>query len=178
MAAVIVEDGTGLVNATSLVSESDLTAYASARGVDLAGENLSILLVKAMDYLILRESELQGTRSEKDQALPFPRTGLTILCQAQTGSVIPVQAKQAQMQTALEVFAKKDVSPSVMSAPVEREKVDIIERKFMTPRQMSNRPDGSIFTPIMPKVEALLYPLLRGNECPGGAGQLLKLVRA
>ncbi len=48
--AIVVEDGTQVAGANSYVSESDLTTYASDRGVALS-ETESVLIIKAMDYL-------------------------------------------------------------------------------------------------------------------------------
>lgn len=178
--ALVIESGSGLQNASSFVTVAELEAFAQARGVKLptTEEAKEVLLIKGVDYLILREPEFQGLRTEDDQALPFPRSGLTIHCKSFPDSLIPPQVKLAQMQAALEaVKAKKGLSPAFLSPPVAREKADVVERQYMTPRQMSTRPDGSVFQPLFPQIDAHLFPLLRGNECPK-KGEYLKLVRA
>ena len=70
--ALVVEDGTGLANATSFVSRADYIAFAVARGVTIADDEAAdVELVKAMDYLLTRC--YRGDAKTGDQALPFPR---------------------------------------------------------------------------------------------------------
>lgn len=177
--ALVIEDGSGLPDASSFATVAELEAFALARGITLPAEEADkeVLLVKGADYLILRESEFQGARTKDNQALPFPRESLVINCKAFPDDAIPAHVKLAQMQAAVEASkAKNGLSPAFLTAPVVKEKVDVVERQYMTPRQMSTRPDGSVFQPLFPQIDAYLFPLLRGNECPG-KGQYLKLER-
>lgn len=177
--ALVIETGEGLPDASSFVSVAELEAFASARSITLPATEAAkeVLLVQAADYLILREPSFQGTRTKDDQALPFPRSGLVISCKDVADDVIPVSVKKAQMQAAVEANkVKNGLSPAFLTPPVLREKVDVVDRQYMTPRQMSTRPDGSVFQPIFPQIDAYLFPVLRGNECPG-KGPFLKLER-
>lgn len=179
--ALIIEDGTGKSDAQSYVTVTELRAFATMRGVTLPPEEASVevLLVKASDYLLSLESEYQGHRVNSDQALSFPRTGLTINCEPFADDAIPLAVKNAQMQAAIEASSGVDLSPSTTKYPLYREKIEgAVERQFMTPRQLSTTPDGSFFTPSFPKVDAFIFPVLRGNECPGAnEGAWLKAVR-
>ncbi len=75
MAAIIVEDGSGLANSNSYVSEADLGTYVTDRGVTLSGTP-AILLIQAMDYIELQR--YKGTKGTNDQALQWPRYGVFI----------------------------------------------------------------------------------------------------
>lgn len=173
---IIIEDGTGKIDANSFVTAQQLEDFATLRGISLP-ESVDALLVKSAEYLGTRESEFQGSRVNFDQALSFPRKGLTINCEEFPEDEIPVQVIRAQLQAALEVFEHEDLTPSYTEPPVLREKVDIVERQFMTPRQLSLRPYGESFVPEYPKVDAQLFFVLKGNECPGESPMRLSLVR-
>lgn len=168
--ALIIEDGTGKEDSQSYVTAAELRTFATLRGVTLPVDDSEVepLLVMGLDYLGTYEGNLQGRRKNPAQALSFPRVGLTVNCAPYADDKIPQAVKNAQMQAALEIFAgTTDLNPSTTTFPVYREKVDSIERQFMTPRQLSTTPDGSGFTPIYPKIDSFMFPVLQGNECPG-----------
>src|SRR5690606_27567583 len=174
---LIIEDGSGKENSNSYTSVQELEAFAALRGVALPSSKEE-LLVKAADYISFREPEFQGSRKNPVQALAFPRKGLTINCEAFPDDQIPPQVKKAQLQAALEIVKHQDLSPSQMNSPVHRERVEgAVDRTFMTPRQLSTRPDGSGFTPRFPKIDAYLFFVLKGNECPADQTPRVRLVR-
>jgi len=179
--ALIIEDGTGIEDANSYVTLAEFIDFASLRGVTLPVEasDQEILLIKASDYLLMFEGDYQGKRKSSTQALSFPRLGLIINCDPYADDKIPQAVKNAQMQAGLEASKGVDLSPSTVKYPVYREKIEeAVERQFMTPRQLSTTPDGSFFSPEFPKVDAFIFPVLRGNECPGTeSGAWLKAVR-
>lgn len=75
---MIVEDGTGLVDADSFISVEFATQYLSARGISWGVEEESekeILCIKASDF-INSSFRWNGIKSTSEQALEFPRTGL------------------------------------------------------------------------------------------------------
>lgn len=176
MANIIIEHGEGKENANSFVTEDELRDFATLRGVALP-DSVDDLLVKSADFLTIREPEFQGSRKKPEQALSFPRKGLTINCEPFPDDKIPPQVKKAQLQAVLEILEHEDLSPGLLEPPVLREKAAIVERQFMTPRQTSLRPYGESFQPEFPKVEAHLFFVLKGNECPGAPGLSLRLVR-
>lgn len=73
--AIIVEDGSNVANANSYGDTAGLTAYATLRGITIAGDP-EVLLIKAMD--VLEGETWNGYRSNSDQALSFPRYGICI----------------------------------------------------------------------------------------------------
>lgn len=173
--ALIVEDGTGSSTAQSYVSEEEVRAYAEARGVTLpdGDEAISPMLISAVDYIEAQRARFQGTKTRPGiQALQWPRTGVTLDCSyLLPDDVIPVELKNAQMALALEVFAGNPLMPSSNGRVVKREKVDVIEREFMTASDLGL--DG-LSTPSFPAVDALLAPLFAA--C-GPKGMRVKTVR-
>lgn len=157
--ALVVEDGTGLANATSFVARSDYIAYAAARGVVVADEDASdIELVKAIDFLMTKC--WKGTPTVDGQALPFPRhvenfDGTL----AYPDDAVPTPIKRAQMDAALAVRSGFDLMPVVAGGSVvKREKLGPIETEYE---------EGSAYnTTTLPTVAAAIAPY----ECGQGAG--------
>lgn len=171
---LIVEDGSGVEDANSYVSEGDFIAYAEGLGFEIGTpDDVVPALLKAAQYLEIKpRADYQGRKTSSLQSMQWPRRGVTIDCEPFPSDQIPKELVQAQMELAmialqddfLELFKNTD------GYPAYRVKVDVIEEQYMTPRQLSTRPDGSIAQPQYPKVDGLLFPLLIGNECPGGGG--------
>lgn len=172
--ALIVEDGTGMANSNTYVDEQQARDYADARGIELPADDADVgaMLISAMDYLEAQRARYQGSKTHPGvQALQWPRTGVILDCSYQLpDNVIPVELKNAQMQLALEVFAGNTLMPSSDGRVVKREKVDVIEREFMTGSDLGT---GGLPSPSFPAVDALLAPLF--NACGGGFG--LRTVR-
>lgn len=174
-AALVVEDGSAKDDANTYVDESTFQAYCEDLGFQIdEPDNVAAVLLKAAQYLnIVPRAEYQGRKVSPTQGMQWPRRGVTIDCVEFPETKIPKELIQAQMELAiialqddfLELFKNTD------GYPVYRVKVDVIEEQYMTPRQLSTRPDGSIQQPQYPKVDGLLFPLLIGNECPGGGGK-------
>lgn len=172
---LVVEDGSSKSDSNTYVSEDTFVAYAESLGFELVSpDDVVPALLKAAQYLEIKpRSEYQGRKTSSAQAMQWPRRGVTIDCEPFPADEIPKELIQAQMELAfialqddfLELFKNSD------GYPVYRVKVDVIEEQYMTPRQLSTRPDGSIQQPQYPKVDGLLFPLLIGNECPGGGGK-------
>lgn len=115
------------VGTNSYVTEAELTTYATDRGETITGD-LSVLLIKAMDYIETRR--YIGVKTDFDQALQWPRE----VCTGQYGceidnQVVPQDIKDAQMVAALIVDGGDDLQPTVDRA-TKREKVDVIEVEY------------------------------------------------
>ena len=78
--AFVVEDGTGLSDATSFASVAELKAYLDDRGRDrssFSDTQIQQALIRASDYIETRwRVRFKGRRLSADQALSFPRIGL------------------------------------------------------------------------------------------------------
>ena len=79
--SLLVEDGSGVVGAVSLVGEDYLIDYLSSRGLDYDSTESSVwkgILVRASDYLTFAyASRLAGLPLKDEQFLVFPRKYLT-----------------------------------------------------------------------------------------------------
>lgn len=108
--AIVVEDGTGVANANSYVSEADLTAYATSRGITLTGDEEE-LLIKAMDYI--ESLSYIGIRWTRDQALQWPRVDVLIDGYYQDVDDIPRELKNGQMETAIAIDQGNDPQSAI-----------------------------------------------------------------
>lgn len=132
------------VGVNSYVTEAELTAYATARGITIAGDT-GVLLIKAMDYIETRR--FIGQKASITQALQWPRivceqyglnrpNGYTFYpsiydtyCEFDN-TTVPQGIKNAQMIAALLIDGGNDLQPTVGRA-VKREKVDVLEVEYM-----------------------------------------------
>lgn len=137
---LIVEDGTGLVDAESYISVADATAYHAKRGnagwanvIDDATRET--LLIKATDYMVAAyRNRWAGTRKTPTQALDFPRynvpiqdSGLVYMSFV-SPNVVPNQVRFACAELALRAI-DGDLMPD-LTQTVIREKVDVIEVEY------------------------------------------------
>lgn len=148
--AIIVEDGTIVAGANSYVSEADLTAYSTARGITLTGAT-ETLLIQSMDYI--ESQNYLGVKLTQDQSLQWPRSGVYIDGYYNPNDNIPTELKDAEMAAAVAI--DQGNSPqAVIERGVKKEKVDVIETEYM---------DNAVSNPIDPKITAMLKKLLAGG---------------
>lgn len=102
---IIIEDGTGVLSANSYVTEAELTDYATLRGITLTATPES-LLHRAMDYVELQS--YQGAKTNADQSLQWPRTGVYIDGTLQASDSIPDLVKELQIRVAIDIDAGQD----------------------------------------------------------------------
>ena len=126
--AFIVEDGTGLPNATSYASVAEFDAYWTDRGdtdlVALSTPVKEVALILGTDWTDLK-FRWRGTKKEADpgileQALEWPREGVTdihTLAILDEDSV-PVQIKNGTIEAAA-VATSADIFPNVLKATAE-----------------------------------------------------------
>lgn len=156
MATIVVEDGTGTNSAAnSYVSESDLTTYATDRGITLTA-TAPVLLIKSMDYL--ESLQYNGVKLLEDQPLQWPRMGVYIGVNLLDKNTIPKNLKNAQLATAVAIDQGQDPLAPIARA-TKREKVDVIEVEYM---------DGSAPYVINRTIMASLSNLL-ANGAGGGS---------
>lgn len=134
--ALVVEDGTGKVDADSYVSVADADTYHAARGhtdwVAATSDNRSIALRVATDYLD-SAYEFKGVRSNDIQALEWPRAGasdgdgFTIASDA-----MPRRLINATAEAALLVVQGEELTPNLERGGQiykQREKVGPLEEE-------------------------------------------------
>jgi len=139
-----------VVGTNSYVTEAQLTAYASARGVTIAGQG-SVLLTLAMDYL--ESLNYIGEKTTQTQSLQWPRMSAFVDNNLLDKSVVPEAIKNAQMATAISI--DQGVDPlSDLSPAVKREKADVVEVEYQ---------DGAQATVISRRINAQLRKYLRAG---------------
>lgn len=154
VSAVVVEDGTGIAGANSVVSEAEYIQYAANRGVTVAaGDAAKIQLYSAMTYLETFRGQYVGTIVDPLQSLSWPRTDVVIAGYEFPDNTIPAQLKNAQMQLALYAASGIDLNPAVSGSMVIREKVGPIETDYA----QGVRTDGQ---PYFPLIDNMLADLL------------------
>lgn len=135
-------------------TEAELTAYAAARGITIAGLP-AVLLTQAMDYLATLEDRWQGMRTSPTQALAWPRTGVYVYGSMLADDAIPQSLIDAQCRLAIEADEGTPLLPTVPAGgkgSVIREKVDVVE--------VSYHPGYNNSQPIFVAVNGLLKPLM------------------
>lgn len=159
-----VEDGTGLANADSLVTVSEVRAFALARGATVSNDDavLEPQIRLAHDYLAAIEPSLQGSRAVAGQALPFPRKCVVLFGSKIDKTSIPTQVKNAIAQLVIESIAQ-DLMPVFDGRQVTQEVVGPISTTYAA---------GSSATPTFPRVDTFLQPLMSNDS-----GMPLTLVR-
>ena len=120
-----IEDGTGVTGATSYVTRVEYIAYAAAQGTTIPDTVASDQeLVKAARFIDSIEDRLQGERVLRDQALAFPRRGLSTEGWTWEYTEIPTQLETAQMELALYFHAGKDPYNPDQNKITSRERVE------------------------------------------------------
>lgn len=117
--SLIVENGSIVDNANSLVTRAEFIAYASLIGTTIVDdEDADVLLIKAMKFIDAHESKLKGIKTERDQSLSFPRYNLRINGWSWNTDEIPTEAKDCQMELALELNSGTDLyNPTFSKGP-------------------------------------------------------------
>jgi hypothetical protein len=163
---LIIEDGSGVANATCYGVDDAATTldaarrFASDRGVVLSDDDAAITayLLKAMDYIESREDEFVGERTDVDQSLSWPRKCVI----KRDGSAfpddeIPQSLLNALYQLCIEQFNGVALMPTTDNAGnggfVIKEKVDVLETTY-------SEKIGTTRDPIMPAVEAWLKSIV------------------
>lgn len=146
---IIVEDGSIVSNANSYVTIAELEAYATARGVTITSAELQ--LTKSMDYI--ERLSFIGVKSTQDQSLQWPRYNVIIDGYYLDSNVIPNELKNAQIETAMSIFAGTDPL-----ADIPRQK------KSATVGAVSVEYQGTQSTTIVRKINTALSKLLVSNN--------------
>ena len=152
--ALIVEDGTGKVDAQSYASVATLEAYAALYGVTLAAADQAakeVLLVKAM--LFIESQSFKGDKATEAQALQYPRYNVIIDNFLVAGDVIPNLLINALCETAISIAAGTNPMDDI-SRVVTREKIGALEFEYKK---------GGRVTTYIQKAESLLSKLVHSH---------------
>lgn len=157
--ALIVEDGSGVPDANSYRDETDLLAYAAARGVTLT--DVEVKAIKAMDYIESFREQFQGAKTDPLQSLQWPRAGVAIDCVAIADDFMPVELGDAQAQLMMALEDGIELVPNVEGGQFAiREKVGPLEVAYSDSVNVSQQPKFRV-------VDQLLAPLF--TACGTGA---------
>ena len=128
---LIIEDGSIVANANSVVTEAEYIAYTGDRGLTIGADTATREkeLILAMDYLTSIESRFKGTRVESDQSLLYPRRNVIIFGDLFDQDAIPIQLKNAQIEAAAEANGQKLLTNEA-NQNIQSQKVDVIEQSF------------------------------------------------
>jgi len=145
------------VGTNSYASEAELTAYATDRGVTIAGDE-TVLLIKAMDWL--EGYIFVGVKGANSQPLKWPRirTGLSddVLYDAND---VPLDIKQAQMACAL-IYDQGGDPLATIGRAKKRVKVDVIETEYA---------DNAVSNPIYPVLNLLIAQFINQSQSGGAS---------
>ncbi|URA06921.1 virion structural protein [Xanthomonas phage Pfeifenkraut] len=168
---IIVEDGTEVADANAYVDVAAVRAYAEQRGVTLPAddEEVAAMIIKATDYLESFACKYQGRKTDCDQSLQWPRTGVVMCCADYPSNQIPKQLKSAQCAAILIQNEGLVLQPNVTAADyVIEETVGPITTKYANPIQAGI---SAQFTAL----DSLLEPLFFAS-C-GQVGLALRTIR-
>lgn len=154
--AIIVEDGSIVDGANSYVTEAELVAYASARGITLVG-NTEQLLIIAMDYI--ESLDYKGIKRKEEQPLQWPRFDVVVDGYYLDIDEIPKLLKEGLMETAIATDAGNDPAQDV-PRETRKEKVGPLEVEYAT---------GSSALTIVRRINNKLYKLLKSGGTSGGS---------
>ncbi|MBW4192229.1 hypothetical protein JW309_07945 [Enterobacter bugandensis] len=140
-------------DANSYASEEDLASFAAIRGIELP-DNLTPLLIKAMDYL--EGLDWGGSKTDPRQPLAWPRANVILDGHDFLPDQVPRQVITAQCMLAIEAV-DGDLLSSVREAAVKTERVEgAVTMTYAVA-------DGEVFTPTYPAVMAILGDLAGGR---------------
>lgn len=154
--SLTIEDGTGVAGANSYASLVNLRAYATARGIALSATDseLEIHAIKAMDYIESFRTKFQGSKTDSAQSLQWPRSDVYIDGYEFESNLIPADLVNAQCACVIELHNGVDLMPT-------RKDTREVIRDKTGPMETEWAPGSGSAMPALPKVDALLQPLLK-----------------
>lgn len=151
--ALIIEDGSIVVGAQSVVTAAEMLTYANLRGLTVPSveADREKLLILAMDYLKSIENRMKGTRTDVDQELPEPRQNVWLFGETFDANTIPEEYKNAQIEAAIAANTQS-LLLNESSQNVKKEKLDVLEIEYVD--------GGSWSIARLDRVNAAIEPLL------------------
>lgn len=170
--ALIIEDGSVILNADSFLSVIDARALAENYGIELPVDDTEAEVLLRQGYLALlpREYTLQGSRVSADQTGIYPRAGVYNNCFAVASDAIPSEIKMAQL------YASDGINSGASTNNVDTgEKLSGFNVDGVYSETYQNGSSSSTNATIQGVVNSL-YPLTKAgfaaSPCGGGTGGL------
>ena len=123
--ALIIENGTAVLNSDSYVTRVEYIAYALAIGVTIADDVAAdIQLIESAQFIESHDSNLKGYRLNRDQSMAWPRGLVETDGWLWNSDEIPRNLRLAQMAIALDLNSGVDLyNPQ----PIRTRKKELIE---------------------------------------------------
>lgn len=137
--------------------DTDLTAYATARGVTLSGDP-AVLLTRALDWLELQP--FSGAKTDHLQALQWPRTGVAGVADDE----VPDNIKTAQLVAAMIYDAGGDPLAAIGPRVTQETVFGAVSVSYS---------DNGPLTTLYPQLQMLLRGLVGGNSSVSSANQFV-----
>ena len=155
--ALIIENGNQIPGANSFVTDEEYTAYATSKGLTVAATPVlrEVDLLAGMDYILGKESMLQGYRVSSTQAVMFPRVGVYVHGYIVNSDVIHVNVKNSQMEAAAYNTSGTLLNNSTTNN-AKSEKVDVLEVEYFG--------GGKRNTVNLQRVNVYLKPLMEDTN--------------
>lgn len=137
--ALIVEDGQALEDAQSFASVADFDAYCTANALvmDPAPDEAAkeLLLARGTRYIeLLYSQRMKGMKLTKEQALSYPRSGVSIDGFDVAEDEIPQQLIDAVCEAAYRYFSGELIEDIDANAGnIKREKIGPLETEYFAP---------------------------------------------
>lgn len=156
--ALVIEDGSSVANATSYIDVDYLRAYAEARGREVPADDADIEphIIRAMDRIEARLSDLKGRFTYDGQTLAFPRYGMFLFGRQYPFpyNEVPPNILKAQAEYTLASLAGNELMPTRADGAIKRDKVGPIETEYF---------EAAPYAPVVQAAEELLAPFLAHN---------------
>ncbi|MDB9741453.1 hypothetical protein OAB00_01220 [Akkermansiaceae bacterium] len=170
-----VEDGTIVDFANSFCTVEDARSFADSRGLTLPTDDTQVeqFLVQATDFISTLESRFQGTRSDVNQELSFPRDNIEIYGNDASG-LIPTLLKHATARLAYDVSTGVDLQATTTGQSVLEEGVGALRVKYVDQSAVTGSADAEArFTAAM----NLLEPLFDKSSSASNGGFITHVTR-
>ena len=168
--ALILEDGTGVANANSYVSQADVNAYVT-QYIPASDAVWTLIATGDKDNWIIQGTEIveltyrarfRGSKGTKAQALYFPAVGVTLASSgyALDSDVVPTDLTDAVAYASVRLsegkifFGDKDDSSTIKREKLKAGSVEI-------DTEYANTANG---VQVFPKIETLLSDLLKAGS--------------
>tara|TARA_R110000796_G_scaffold63616_4_gene147314 strand:- start:1052 stop:1537 length:486 start_codon:yes stop_codon:yes gene_type:complete len=155
--ALIIEDGSQVVDANSYVTDAEYTAYATLKGLTVGANAVKreVELLRAMDYLQGLEQSFKGTRVSSSQSVSFPRYNVSLYGYLLASDKIPKELKNGQFEAAAYSHTGT-LTPNETIKNVSKEKLGDLEVEYFKGGQSSRV--------IVKRANVYLQPLLNSGD--------------
>lgn len=137
---LIIEDGTGKVDAESYATAAELVSYAIKYGVTIPTDAVTQEALLRRSALAMDGMKWKGCKTSGEQALSWPRREVEIDGEIKPSNYIPARIQYGQMALAAEIYTD-DIDPiEKRKGAVIRDKVDgAVEREYAVISNASGR---------------------------------------